>query len=171
MKALLFLFYVLSLQAFMIGPFMVEGVSMEPNFHHGEMFLIDENISSISDVNRGDVIVFSLPKESEYYYIKRVIGLPGERVSLSGNGVFVDSGNGYEELHEAYLPEGSDSTVAMGSYRQGYSQSYSVPSDSFFVLGDNREHSMDSRYFDFPYISLSDIKGKFLINLYTYEQN
>lgn len=168
MNTMLLFIYVFSLKIFMLGPFMVEGVSMEPNFHPGELFLINENVAHAQDFKRGDVIVFSLPDNAEYYYIKRIIGLPGEKIRVKKEGVYVDNGNGFVLLNETYLPEGS-SVPATGAYREGYAQTYSVPEGKFFVLGDNRAHSLDSRYFESPFIGLEAIKGKFLINLYAEE--
>jgi signal peptidase I len=164
MNTIYFLFYVLTLKIFLLSPFMVEGPSMEPSFYNGEIFMINENVK-IEDLNRLDVIVFAAKDDPDYFYIKRIIGLPNEKVQIKKEGIYIDGGDGYVKLDENYLKEGEISALMTESYREGYSHTYVVPKNSFFVLGDNRSHSVDSRFFKDPFISFENIKGRYLFNV------
>lgn len=140
---------------FLIQPFYVKGSSMEPNFYEKDYLIIDEISYRFSEPQRGDIVVFKL-KNDEYneYLIKRVIGLPGETVIIKDNKVTIknsDNPEGYV-LNESYLPEG---TETLGEVTE------TVPENSYFVLGDNRNVSYDSRYFGS--INRSAIIGKTLL--------
>ena len=130
----IFLFiYLLILQ-----PHKIKGASMEPNFHDGEYLLTDKVSYRFGEPGRGDVIVFKAPPTYKDEFIKRVIGLPGDEVMVSNSKVYVN-GN---ELTEPYLPSGT--VNAAGRYTPE-GQSIRVPEGTYFVMGDNREHSLDSR--------------------------
>lgn len=123
---------------FLIQPFLVSGSSMAPNFSNGDYVLIDELTYRMREPVRGEVVVFKYPKEESTYFIKRVIGLPGERVTVSGGIVKIynsENANGLI-LSEEYLPTGlstsGDSDTQLGN-------------DEYFVMGDNRQFSYDSR--------------------------
>jgi len=125
---------------YLFKPFYVKGASMEPNFHEKEYLIIDELSFRFREPARGEVIVFRFPDDPKEYFLKRVIGLPGETVKVQGGKVFIynkDNANGFE-LKENYLPtdlntEG-DRTTKIGE-------------NQLFVLGDNRPNSFDSRRF------------------------
>lgn len=143
------------------SPFMVDGQSMEPSFHHHELFMIDRQVFRQGDLNRGDVIVFSLGQivgGSDFFYIKRVIGLPGEMVKISGSDVYVKRPGDVEyiKLSEPYTN---------GPVNYGDERYFLVPEGEYFVLGDNRDHSKDSRAFIYPYVKAGQIYGKFLWEL------
>ena len=123
---------------FLIQPFVVRGSSMETNFSSGDYLIIDEISYRFSQPQRGDTIVFKYPKNPAQYYIKRIIGLPGERVQISDGGVIVYNGAypGGIELEEFYLAE---EIKTPGNIDQ------TLGSDEYFVLGDNRDASSDSR--------------------------
>ena len=126
---------------FIIQPFYVKGSSMEPNFYEKDYLIIDEISYRFSEPQRGDIVVFKL-KTPEYkeYLIKRVIGLPGETVIIRDGKVTIKNSknpDGYI-LEEAYLPEGEQTLGEVIEI---------VPENSYFVLGDNRGVSFDSRYF------------------------
>lgn len=130
----LFLFvYLLILQ-----PHKIKGASMEPNFHDGEYLLTDKVSYRIGEPARGDVIVFRAPPTYKDEFIKRIIALPGEEVSISRGKIYING----RELEEEYLPK--DTQVTPGRYLQE-GQSITVPANSYFVLGDNRSQSLDSR--------------------------
>jgi signal peptidase I len=112
--------------------FVVDGSSMEPNFHTGQLLIVNRLAYRFGTVERGDVIVFRFPGNTADDYIKRVIGLPGETVAVRDGEVYVD-GN---LLEESYLAP--DTTLPYGG-------EWVVPADNYFVMGDNRPHSSDSR--------------------------
>ena len=130
----IFLFiYLLILQ-----PHKIKGASMEPNFHDGEYLLTDKVSYRLGEPTRGDVVVFKAPPTYNDEFIKRIIVLPGETMRVQGGKIYVDD----HELEEKYLPEGT--VVVPGSFATE-GRSITVPEDSYFVLGDNRDHSLDSR--------------------------
>lgn len=116
----------------------VKGNSMLTNFVNGEYLLTDKISYRFRSPQRGEVIVFKAPKNEEYEYIKRIIALPGESVSIDQGQVFVNN----SPLTEKYLPEEIRSYPA--SFL-GEGQVYHVLQETFFVMGDNRSHSSDSR--------------------------
>lgn len=124
---------ILPIRMFLIQPFYVEGASMEPNFYDKEYLIIDEISYRFQEPQRGEVIVFRNPKNTKQYYIKRVIGLPGETVEISGGEVLVND----KPLEEPYISDLSKQSFAP----------LTLTEDEYFVLGDNRPVSQDSRYF------------------------
>ena len=123
---------------FLVQPFFVEGASMEPNFENGEYLLIDELSYYFRPVERGEVVVFHYPLDTSKYYIKRIIGLPEETVEIKNSQVTIyndEYPNGFA-LNEDYLPK---SLVTDGQIKE------KLGKDEYFVLGDNRSVSYDSR--------------------------
>jgi len=117
---------------FMAQPFIVQGASMEPNFSDGDYILIDEITYRFREPERGEVIVFRNPRNESEFYIKRVVGLPGEEIVINGEEVKVDG----TLLSEDYLPiHGS----VVGE------KVFDLGEDEYFVMGDNRDQSFDSR--------------------------
>ncbi len=125
---------------FIMSPQEIQGASMEPNFHNGEYILTNKVLYKFRDPIRGDVVIFKSPMNKEIDYIKRVIGLPGDTVSLHDNALWVNG----EKVEEPYLA--SDTPILGGSYL-AEGQSIVVPPGTYFVCGDNRAHSSDSREF------------------------
>ena len=124
---------------FIAEPFIVSGSSMVPNYHNREYLVVNKLNYRMNEIKRGDVVVFKYPKDNSQYFIKRIIGLPGEKVKVEGGRVIVYNSEHPEGsvLEEPYLPNenitfGKDDTVTLGS-------------DEFYVLGDNRLASSDSR--------------------------
>ena len=107
---------------------------MEPNFDDGDFLLVDEISYRFRNPGRGDVIVFRAPIEEKQYYIKRVVGLPGEKVVVKDGEVLINGA----KLDEQYLAEG---TVT----RTLQQDEFTLGANQFFVLGDNRMVSFDSR--------------------------
>ena len=137
------------------SPFMVEGESMMPTLHQQELFLIDRKVVDTGDnaLHRGDIVVFSF--DNSFYYVKRVIGLPGEYLKINQDGVWIRGSDGsYQHLDEFYL--------GGKKFNYGDERFFMVPEKQYFVLGDNRDHSKDSRFFSPPYVSLSQIYGKYI---------
>lgn len=127
---------------FLIQPFIVDGGSMMPNYIDQEYLLAEKLSYTISSPSRGDVIIFKYPNNPTVNYIKRVIGLPGETVEISDNQIKIintSHPNGVV-LDESYISKGTKTLT--GSDKKVVTI---VPNDSYFVMGDNREHSSDSR--------------------------
>lgn len=123
---------------FLFKPFYVKGQSMEPTFLSSEYLIIDELSYRFREPERGEVIVFRAPVAEKDYYLKRVIGLPGERVKVVDNKVIIYNET-YPEgivMEEGYLGEDTEGNI-----------SFSLGSDQYFVMGDNRDASFDSRRF------------------------
>ena len=117
---------------FLVQPFLVSGASMEPNFSDGNYLLIDEVTYRFREPHRGEVVVFRYPKEPSTFFIKRVIGLPGDKISIQNGKVSVND----HLLDEKYL-----SSV----FQSSDDFSTTLKADQYFVMGDNRSHSFDSR--------------------------
>lgn len=127
---------VLPIRLFLAQPFVVEGESMHPTFLDGDYLIIDELTYRFADPERGDVVVFRYPGNPSVFYIKRVIGLPGESVKIDRGIVTVTQTDGTTlTLPEEYVVA-EDAT---------YTLARTLGSDEYFVMGDNRPKSSDSR--------------------------
>jgi signal peptidase I len=134
--ALLIIVVVVPIRLFVISPFVVDGESMEPTFQNLDYLIVDELAYDFHAPARGDVIVFRYPLDPSIFYIKRIIGLPGETVSITQGIVTITETNGQKiTLNEPYVVN-EDAT---------YSENISLTSDEYFVMGDNRPNSSDSR--------------------------
>ena len=136
---------------FLFQPHQVKGASMEINFHDGEYILTDKISYRLNDPERGNVVVFKAPRNPELDYIKRIIGLPGEKIKIENNSIFING----KKLEEEYLPE--DFKTSGGLFLQK-DKEIIIPENSYFVLGDNRSHSSDSR--EWGSIQKENIVGK-----------
>jgi signal peptidase I len=137
---------------FLFRPFQVNGQSMFPNYHDGEYILTNLVSLHLSSLKRGDVVVFQAPVDAEKDFIKRVIGLPGETVALKDGSVYIDG----KRLDESdYLPP--DFKTFAGSFL-AEGQTVTVPEGKYFVLGDNRNFSSDSR--EWGYVTREKVIGK-----------
>ena len=117
------------IRTFVAQPFLVSGASMEPNFQDGNYLIIDEVTYRFREPERGEVVVFRYPKDPSTYFIKRIIGLPGERAVVDNGAVKIYKGS--KILFEEGGTSGS-ADVTLGA-------------NQYFVLGDNRYNSFDSR--------------------------
>ena len=125
---------------------------MRPTLYNQELFLIDRKVAE-NQLKRGEIVVFSF--DNSFFYVKRVIGLPGEYLKINAEGVWIRGSDGlYEKLAEFYL--------GGQKFNYGDERFFMVPAGEYFVLGDNRDHSKDSRYFNPPYVKLSEIYGKYI---------
>lgn len=134
---------IIPIRYFLIQPFYVKGASMEPNFHDHEYLIINEITYRFHNPARGDIIVFRYPKDPSQYFIKRIIGLPGEKVKIKDNKVYVYNDqypNGIAINEDIYLTE-EEQTPNLGKTE------FILEQEEYFVLGDNREASLDSRRF------------------------
>lgn len=161
---------VAGIRTFLVSPFQVEGNSMSTTLEDGEYIIINKLAYHIGKPDRGDIVVFRPPNEPKKYYVKRVIGVPGDDVVLRGGSVYVREGSTGKEtkLEEEYLdarnagktfrhPPGSgDTSVAR----------FTIPEGRYFLLGDNRQGSLDSRSFTghdgnpSPYVEEDSVKGR-----------
>lgn len=156
---------IVPIRVFLFQPFFVQGASMEPNFEDGEYLIVNElgyketdlklfHVDSFKEIEREDTIVFRYPLNPSQFFIKRVIGLPGERVKVDKGSVYIYNEANPEgiKLEENYLPEGL-STKGENDYQ--------IKDDEYYVMGDNRNHSSDSRAWG-P-IKSSHVVGKVLL--------
>lgn len=139
-KAVVFsLIIILPIRYFLIQPFYVKGASMEPTFSNHDYLIVNEIGYRLDDPRRGDVVIFKYPNDQRQYFIKRIIGLPSERVEVKDNQVFVYNNefpNGVE-INEEYLNSDDIRKNANTTLNE----------NEYFVLGDNRNNSFDSRFF------------------------
>jgi signal peptidase I len=134
--ALLIVVVVIPIRVFVVSPFVVDGESMHPTFENLDYLIVDELAYDFSAPARGDVIVFRYPNDPSIFYIKRIIGLPGETVSINHGLVTITKKDGTQlTLTEPYVVN-EDAT---------YTKSVTLDSSEYFVMGDNRPNSSDSR--------------------------
>lgn len=132
---------ILPIRYFLIQPFYVKGASMEPTFDDREYLIIDELSYRFRAAERGEVIVFRYPNDPRQYFIKRIIGLPGETVTVRDNQVIIESAGhpeGFVLDESVYLPP---------DRKTSGNKSFTLGPKEYFVLGDNRGSSLDSRTF------------------------
>ena len=147
--AILVVVVVIPIRVFVASPFIVDGDSMLPTFENLDYLIIDELIYRFKEPSRGDVVVFRYPDDPSIFYIKRIIGLPGEVVSINRGSVTVTTVGGEKlTLNEPYIVN-EDAT---------YTKNISLNPKEYFVMGDNRPNSSDSRIWG-P-LSRKDIIGR-----------
>lgn len=125
-----------------VQPHKIKGASMEPNFPNGEFLLTDKITYRLREPKRGDVIVFKAPTENGEEFIKRIMAVPGETISVADGSVFVNG----KKLDEYYLPEGLFTSIGQFMVNK---DKIVVPEGEYFVMGDNRPFSSDSRSWGF----------------------
>lgn len=127
---------VLPIRLYIAQPFIVSGSSMNPTFENGEYLIVDEFSYRFENPERGDVVIFRFPKDPSKFFIKRIIGLPGETVDIR-RGAITITNDGYPDgraLNEPYVRTISRDTLTL-----------SLKDTEYFVMGDNRRASSDSR--------------------------
>ncbi|MBO2520293.1 MAG: signal peptidase I [Clostridia bacterium] len=134
---------------FVAQSFLVQGDSMEPSLHHGERLLVDKVTYRFRPPERGEIIVFSFPKDPRRKFIKRVIGVPGDTVEIRNRTLFI---NGIP-IEEDYI---------RGPMYQPYGPVV-VPEGTVWVLGDNRNNSEDSRFPDVGPVPLDLVVGRAVV--------
>ncbi len=151
----LIILVVLPVRFFLFEPFLVKGQSMEPNFYNFDYLIIDKFSYRLHKPQRGDVVVFKPPFDNRVYYIKRIVGLPGEKVVIEESKI---------KIFNKERPEGFflNEDYIKGHYTLGRME-ISLGPDEYFVLGDNREVSYDSRKWG-P-VKKDRIVGRVLIHL------
>jgi signal peptidase I len=150
----------LFIRFFIAAPYVVSGASMEPTFDNWHYLIIDRLSYEITEPKRGDVIVFDLPQDTSRSLIKRIIGVPGDTVVLKGQSVAIINAEHPEgfTLSEPYLDPANlggsnEMTITLGA-------------DQFFVLGDNRRVSADSRLWGV--LPRNDIVGRVILRLFPF---
>jgi signal peptidase I len=152
---------ILPIRYYLIQPFFVNGSSMESSFHDRDYIMIDKLSYRFHDPHRGDVIVFQYPANPSDYFIKRIIGLPGETVDIKNNTITVYNvqfPDGFR-IDEPYLDFGQETknTIRMR-----------LDDNEYFVMGDNRTHSLDSRVWGS--LNRSFISGRAFVRLWPFGQ-
>lgn len=129
---------ILPIRYYLVQPFFVKGASMEPNFEDGDYILVDELSYRFREAERGEVIIFRFPQEPSQFFIKRVIGLPDETVQIKDNKVTIFNKKDPKGvvLEESYLSSDQQTTGNV---------TVKLDDNEYFVLGDNRLQSSDSR--------------------------
>lgn len=148
---------IIPVRVFLFQPFFVQGSSMEPNFEDGQYLVVSEfgykqtaldvtgrfhfTVDPFKTINRQDVIVFRYPKNPEQFFIKRIIGLPGEAVEVRFGKVII-----YNEAHPSGFALDESAYLGVGILTQDMAK-VTLRGDEYFVMGDNRMFSYDSRAF------------------------
>lgn len=171
---------IVPLRVFLIQPFFVQGASMEPNFEDHEYLIINElgykttevgfssgekeisffTVKSFKELERGDVVVFRYPKNPSIYYIKRIVGLPGEKIEIKDKRVKIfnsENPNGLDLDESKYLPPSEETSG---------DQIVELSDQEYFVMGDNRKYSSDSR--SWGPVPEKDIVGKVLLRAWPF---
>jgi signal peptidase I len=177
----------LFIRTFVVQAFKIPTGSMEPNLLIGDHLLVNKlvfgpyvsgaerTLLPMKEIGRRDVIVFKYPEDPERDFIKRVIGLPGEQIEVRAKRVYVN-GRLLDEPYAYYLEEpppvpqeldpGDDRQAMNGDPRENYGP-VTVPPKHYFVMGDNRDNSQDSRYWGF--LPRDYVKGRALVIYWSYE--
>lgn len=149
---------VVPVRIFVAQPFIVSGASMVPTFQNGQYLIVDELTYHFSAPKRGDVIVFKYPRNPSEFYIKRIIGLPNETVYIQNGQISIKKTDGSQiMLDESYV-------INKGN---GSDQTYAVGADEYFVMGDNRPESSDSR--SWGMMPREDLVGRAFLRLLPFQ--
>lgn len=142
---------------FLVQPFVVEGISMEPNFFDKEYLIVNKLSYELEKPKRGEVVIFVAPNHPEYDYIKRIIALPNEQVRIYNNEVYVNG----QKLEEEYLGGNEKTLVGQDA---SFILEKKLGTNEYFVMGDNRGHSSDSR--EWGVLPKENIVGKAWVSVY-----
>ena len=157
------------IRTFLISPFQVEGNSMLSTLEHKQYIIINKLAYQTGIPGRGDVVVFRPPNDPKRPYVKRVIGIPGDDIVIEGGFVFVKPHGSTElqAIEEPYLNSKNAGRTYQAPPSSGNTESiaYTVPEGHYFLLGDNRQGSLDSRSFrnesgNNPYVEEDSILGR-----------
>jgi|AntRauTorckE6833_2_1112554.scaffolds.fasta_scaffold00021_83 signal peptidase I len=154
--SLIALLIVIPIRMFVAQPFIVSGASMEDTFHNNEYLIVDQISYHIGNPDRGDVAIFRYPQDPSKFFIKRIIGVPGDTITIDGDTVSIKNTaapNGFP-LEEPYV----EKMTPNGHLEQ------TLGEDEYFVMGDNRDHSSDSRVWGI--LQKEYIMGRALLRLF-----
>ena len=148
---------IIVIRSFVVTNYSVSGQSMDPTLQSSDKVLVSKISYTIGDINRLDVLVFHTDENEDY--VKRVIGIPGDLISYDNDMLFVNK----KRVEEPYLKSfvayhNPDERLTENFTLEEITGNVRVPNNSYFVLGDNRRESLDSRYFKF--VKKEDIVGK-----------
>lgn len=142
------------IRQFLFSPFIVDGPSMEPNFESGERLIVNKILYTFREPKFGEVVVFDVPEQGRKF-IKRVIGVPGDKIKLEGDNLYIND----QLVEESYIKEAIEAAHARGELYNGDGASYNFPNDmvqemvvpegAVFAMGDHRDNSTDSRMIGF----------------------
>jgi signal peptidase I len=167
----------LFIRTFVVQAFKIPTGSMEPNLLVGDHLLVNKFVFApaagsfermilpMREIRRGDIVVFKFPEEPERDFIKRVIGLPGDTVELRSRQVLIN-GTPIDEPYAHYLFSVSDDQSESHDVRSRYGP-VTVPENRYFMMGDNRDNSQDSRYWGF--LPADYVKGRALLIYWSFE--
>jgi len=169
---------IVPIRVFLFQPFFVQGASMEPNFENGQYLIVNElgfkkttvgfdsikffSVGAFREITRGKVVVFRYPKDPSKFFIKRIIALPGERIEIKDGSFKIfnqENSDGFALDESAYLAKG---VKTVGD------QSVKLSDNEYFVMGDNRSFSSDSRVWG-P-VPSEDIIGEVLVRAWPLNQ-
>lgn len=151
---ILVIFVVFILHAYVLQQYRVSGPSMETTLYDGDILLLDKISPNVGNINRGDIVVFKYLYDNDTYYVKRVIGLPGEGVRIKDGKIYVN--NELLENQYSFTPI-NDPGIAAKNVR--------LKSNEYFVLGDNRGNSVDSRDADVGAVKQQNIVGRVIFRM------
>lgn len=154
---------IIPIRAYVAQPFYVEGASMEPNFYDKEYLIVDEISYRFTAPARDEVVIFRPPNNYNQYYIKRIIGLPNETVEIKNNQIKItnaENPDGFILDESKYLA--NESFLPTEQYK------VTLENDQYYVLGDNRRNSLDSRRFG-P-INFANIKGRVFLRAFPFDR-
>ncbi len=157
---IIYILIILFIAVYIVGLQQVVGPSMSPTLENGDILILDKATYKLFDIKRNDVIAFYSSKSK--YLIKRVIGMPGDYIEFKNNNLYINN----KLVEEEYLDE-SIITEDFNLYSLGYSK---IPEDMYFVLGDNRSNSSDSRDSTIGLIKKKDIIGKVRFRIWPLNQ-
>jgi len=149
------------IRTFVVQAFKIPSGSMIPTLQIGDHILVNKFIYRFTDVKRGDIIVFKFPKDESRDFIKRVVGLPGDKIEVKDKKVYIND----KEIDESYA---FHEEAGGGSFHpRDIFGPITVPENNFFVMGDNRENSMDSRFWGL--LDKNKIKGRAFIIYWSWD--
>lgn len=156
--SLVALLIVLPIRIFIAQPFIVSGASMETTFSTGEYLIIDQLTYHMEEPGRGEVIVFRYPKDPSKFFIKRIIGLPGDTIAITGSQITIKN---------PMYPEGTILTEPyIRGMKAGTTMTETLGDGEYFVMGDNRDASSDSR--SWGVLQKDKIVGRVFIRLFPF---
>jgi len=154
----------LVIRTFVVQAFKIPSGSMLPTLQIGDHLLVNKFLYWFTDPQRGDVIVFKFPQDEERDFIKRVIALPGDKVEVRGKRVYVND----KPVQESYAVHLDPSMQENPHSPRDNFAPVQAPSGQLFMMGDNRDYSMDSRFWGF--LDINKIKGKAFIIYWSWDR-